>query len=359
MSNTTIRQVSIESLTIPLLEPFTIATGSVSAARNVLIIIKLQDGSIGYGECAPFPPSTGESQETAMAAAQSCVELLKGRDAAQWRTLAKLVRSLFYAQATVCAGMEMAILDALTRSYNIPLFIFLGGASSSIETDISIPIVTPERAYMLAQEIMTRGINTIKIKVGSDLREDVARVEAVRSGAPTLGLTLDANQGYTPNEALLCLEALDDRDIRPLLLEQPVHKDDYDGLRYVLQHTTVPIAADESATNAASVSRLIESKSVNVITIKLMKAGIVGALDIAALCQANHIQLMIGAMIETRLAISAAAHVAAALGDFRFVDLDTPMLLADDPFRGGYAQKGGIYDLSEIKSGLGIELAYR
>src|SRR5882724_11540532 len=125
MSNTTIRQVSVEALTIPLLEPFTIATGGVSAARNVLIIIKLQDGGIGYGECAPFPPSTGESQETAIAAAQSCAELLIGRDAAQWRTLAKLVRSLFYAQATVCAGMEMAILDALTRSYGIPLFVFL------------------------------------------------------------------------------------------------------------------------------------------------------------------------------------------------------------------------------------------
>src|ERR1700730_13122706 len=117
MTRTTIQSILVTPLTIPLLEPFTIATGSVSAARNVLIIIKLQDGSIGYGECAPFPPSTGESQETAMAAALSCTELLKGRDAAQWRTLAKLVRSLFYAQATVCAGMEMAILDALTRSY--------------------------------------------------------------------------------------------------------------------------------------------------------------------------------------------------------------------------------------------------
>jgi L-alanine-DL-glutamate epimerase-like enolase superfamily enzyme len=264
---------------------------------------------------------------------------------------------MFYAQATVCAGMEMAILDALTRSYGIPLYIFLGGASSSVETDMSIPMVTPERAYILAQETVAKGINTIKIKVGGDLREDVNRVEAVRSGAPHLALTLDANQGYTPNEALLCLEALDNRDIRPLLLEQPVHKDDYEGLRYVSQHTTVPVAADESATNSASVAKLIHNQSVNVITVKLMKAGIVDALDIAALCRANNIQLMIGAMIESRLAISAAAHLVAGLGGFRFVDLDTPMLLTSDPFTGGYTQKGGVYDLSEIKSGLGIERA--
>jgi L-Ala-D/L-Glu epimerase len=355
MSSTIIRQVSVEPLNIPLLEPFTIATGSVSDARNVLITITLQDGSIGYGECAPLPPSTGETQETALAAAQSCAELLRGRDAAHWRPLARLIHSVFYAQATVCAGMEIAILDALTRSYGIPLYVFFGGASKSVETDMSIPIVTSERAYILAKETATRGINTIKVKVGGDLREDVDRVEAVRSGAPNLALTLDANQGYTPHEALLCLEALDNRDIRPLLLEQPVHKDDYEGLGYVSQHTTVPVAADESATNAASVARLIRNQSVSVINIKLMKAGIVEALDIAALCRANNIQLMVGAMIESRLAISAAAHLVAGLGGFRFVDLDTPMLLANDPFTGGYTQEGGVYDLSEVKSGLGIE----
>src|SRR5207249_539217 len=208
--------------------------------------------------------------------------------------------------------------DALTRSYGIPLYIFFGGASTSIETDMSIPMVTPERGYELAKDTVARSITSIKIKVGGDIRDDVARVEAIREGAPGLGLTLDANQGYTANEALLCLEALDDRDIRPLLLEQPVHKDDYEGLRYVTQHTAVPVAADESASSAAAVARLLTMGAVNVVNIKLMKAGILEALDIAALCRVNHIELMIGAMIESRLAIAAAAHLAAGLGGFSF-----------------------------------------
>jgi L-alanine-DL-glutamate epimerase-like enolase superfamily enzyme len=206
-----------------------------------------------------------------------------------------------------------------------------------------------------ARGIVARGITTIKIKVGGDIRDDVARVEAIREGAPGLGLTLDANQGYTANEALLCLEALDDRDIRPLMMEQPVHKDDYEGLRYVTQHTTVPIAADESAYSAANVARLIAMAAVNVVTIKLMKCGFVEALDIAAVCRAAHLPLMIGAMMESRLATSAAAHFVAGLGGFRYVDLDTPMLLADDPFTGGYEQRGSIYDVSGVTSGLGIE----
>ncbi len=355
MSRTTIRAITVEPLNIPLKEPFTIATGSVSEAQNVLITVTLEDGSLGYGESAPFSPSTGETQTTALAAAQGCVRLLEGKDAAHWRTLSKLMRSVYYSQATVIAGMEMALLDALARSYGIPLYVFFGGVSSAVETDMSIPMVTPEHGYELAKEIVARGIRTIKIKVGGDLREDVARVEAIREAAPGIGLTLDANQGYTPAEALLCMEALNDRDIRPLMLEQPVHKDDYEGLRYVTQHTGVPIAADESAYSAANVAHLIAMGAANVINIKLMKCGLVEALDIAAVCRATHTELMIGAMIESRLATAAAAHFVAGLGGFRYIDLDTPMLLAEDPFTGGYEQHEGVYDLSSVKAGLGVE----
>ncbi len=126
MAATTIQSVIVEPLTIPLLEPFTIATGSVSSARNVLITITLQDGSVGYGECAPFSPSTGESQETALAAAQGCIDSLQGQDATRWRQISKLIHSLYYTQTTVCAGIEMALLDALARSYSMPLYVFLG-----------------------------------------------------------------------------------------------------------------------------------------------------------------------------------------------------------------------------------------
>src|ERR1700686_1254438 len=142
MSRTTIRSVVVEPLNIPLLEPFTIATGGVTEARNVLITVTLADGSIGYGESAPFSPSTGETQETALAAAQGCAALVEGKDAANWRVLSRLMHSVYFSQHTAIAGMEMAVLDALTRSYGLPLYIFFGGASSAIETDYSIPMVT-------------------------------------------------------------------------------------------------------------------------------------------------------------------------------------------------------------------------
>src|SRR5436853_5638610 len=99
MPGRTIQSVTIEPLNIPLLEPFTIATGSVSEARNVLITITLDDGSVGYGESAPFSPSTGETQETALAAARGCAALIEGKDAAHWRTLSRLMRSVYFSQA--------------------------------------------------------------------------------------------------------------------------------------------------------------------------------------------------------------------------------------------------------------------
>jgi L-alanine-DL-glutamate epimerase-like enolase superfamily enzyme len=92
----------------------------------------------------------------------------------------------------------------------------------------------------------------------------------------------------------------------------------------------------------------------SVVNIKLMKSGIVETLDIAAVCRAAHIGLMVGAMMESRLGVAASAHLIAGLGGFEYVDLDTPMLLADDPFTGGYDQEAMTYSLERVKAGLGV-----
>jgi L-alanine-DL-glutamate epimerase-like enolase superfamily enzyme len=355
MSRTTITSVQVEPLNIPFPEPFPIATGVMSAAQNVLITLTLDDGTIGYGECSPISLITGESQATALAAAGECARLLEGRDVAHWRALSKLIRSVFSGQKSVCAGIEMAMLDALTRSLHVPLYVFFGGANSFVETDISIAMVSPDHAYELAQDAVAHGLSRIKIKIGGDVVEDVARVEAIHRAAPDLGLTLDANQGYTPGNALRCLLELERRGIIPLMMEQPVHKDDFEGLRYVTQHTPIPVAADESATNSAEVMRLLAAGAVNVINIKLQKSGLVDSLTIAAICHATKTPLMIGAMAESRLGASASAHFAAGVGGFSYIDLDSPMHLLDDPFTGGYEQRGGVYDLSGIENGMGVE----
>lgn len=356
VAGTRITALAVEPLDIPLYEPFAISTGAVTSARNLLIRITLADGATGLGEAAPFPPSGGETQETALAAVRGMEPLVVGADAASWRPLSAALTASFEHQTTARAGVEMAILDALTRSWGIPLAHLFGGAESSVETDITIPIEQPDHMAALAREYAERGARTLKLKVGTTPEDDLRRVLAIHRAAPDCELMLDGNQGFSASGALELVRLLDDAGVRPVLFEQPVHRHDIEGLRFVTERAGIPVAADEAVHHAADALLVAGRRAANVVNIKLMKSGIVEALDIAAVCRAAHIGLMVGAMMESRLAISVAAHLVAGLGGFRFVDLDTPMLLAEDPFEGGYLQDGMVYSLDFTRSGHGVSL---
>lgn len=355
-SPTLITRLEVEPLDIPLIEPFAIATGRVTSARNVLVRVTLADGTVGLGEAAPFPPSGGETQETALAAAEGMRPLVESADAGAWRVLSARLTASFEHQESARAAVEIAVLDALTRAYGIPLYQFFGGAESAVETDVSIPLEAPDHMAALAEQYAARGARVLKLKVGTDVEDDADRVLAVAERAPDCDLILDGNQGYSAREALDLLETLESEDMEPLLFEQPVHRHDFEGLRFVTERARVPVAADESVHTAADALRIARMGAANVINIKLMKSGIVEALDIAAVCRAAHIRLMVGAMMESRLGVAASAHFIAGLGGFEYVDLDTPMLLADDPFTGGFEQEGMTYSLERVKAGLGVSL---
>lgn len=355
-SPTTITDVQVEALDIPLYEPFTIATGRTDSSRGALVRVTLADGSSGIGEASPLPPSGGESQETAIAAIQGMFPLLLGHDAAAWRPLAHHLAGTFEHQAAARAGVEIAMLDALTRAWGMPLFRLFGGATTEVETDITIPIGDAGHMGELATDYAGRGAATLKLKVGTEVDADVERVLAVAAAAPDCDLILDGNQGYTPYEALDLITALAEEDVRPILFEQPVHRHDLEGLRFVNERAGLPVAADESVHTAADALRIARMGAASAVNIKLMKSGVVEALDIAAVCRAAHLEMMVGAMMESRLGIAAAVHFIAGLGGFSYVDLDTPMLLADDPFTGGYTQSGMVYRLDPLQPGLGVRL---
>src|SRR5690242_15163921 len=172
-SPTRIRSIEFEPLNIPLIEPFIIAIGRLDEVRNVLITVRLENGVIGYGEAAPLEPINGENQATVLATLQTLAALLTGQDVMRWRALSKEMAGVFVAQSAARAGLEMAMLDAATKSMKVPLYQFLGGMSDRVETDISIPIVEPERARELAAGIAAQGVRYIKIKVGSGIEADV------------------------------------------------------------------------------------------------------------------------------------------------------------------------------------------
>lgn len=353
MEGTKITNVYIEKLNIPLDAPFTIATGAKYQIENVLITIELENRIKGFGEAAPLEPVNGENQGTAFATLQSCREYLIGQDVSDYRQISKHLKGVFWAQVTARCAIEMALLDAFTKSLNIPLYRFIGGAENQIETDYTVDIVDADTAKANAKTLAAKGYRTLKTKVGKKLNDDVARVIAIKEGAPDCRIMLDANQGYAPNEAIHFLEVLEKHGIRPELFEQPVVKHDLQGMKRVKDSTSVPVAADESVFTAADALAVVKADCADLINIKIMKSGLVEALDIAAIARSANKGLMIGCMLESKLGLGTSVHLAAGLGGFNFIDLDPHIDPALEPFIGGPEFADPYYRMTS-EAGIGI-----
>ncbi len=364
MMSDPLRILRIESgpLDIRLHAPFGIAGGAQDLARNALVRLELSDGSVGLGEAAPFPAYNGETQEQALRVLSVAGGAVVGREASlgKWRRLAEEFRRAGGGSsgAAQCA-FEMALLDALTRREGLPLWRFFGGAGTELETDMTVTTGSPEESASAAGEIRARGMRTIKVKVGGAAgpAHDLARLRAIREAAPEAALILDGNAGLSRVAAADLVRGLKAAGIAPVLLEQWLAKDDHAGARELAEFSGWRLAADEAACTAEDVARLAEAGAAQVVNIKLMKAGIAVALDLAEAARRAGLGLMIGGNVESRLAMTCSACFAAGLGGFEFVDLDTPLFLAADPFAGGMRYEGARISLGDISAGLGMSLA--
>jgi L-alanine-DL-glutamate epimerase-like enolase superfamily enzyme len=365
MKRAAVRLLSVTRLDVPMREPFAIAGGAQTRVANILARAELADGTVGWGEGAPMPAFNGETQAGTLSAARRAAKALIKEDAGSWGAWGPRLARLLPRRAAARAALEMALLDAWTRRLGTPLRLLFGGAEDKILTDISIPLVSPIAAARAARRIRAFGVRTIKIKVGrtrkvktgAGVEEDAARVLAVAMAARGSRLLLDANGGLSVSQALRLLSMLRSEGVQPELFEQPVPEGDFDGLRAVRRRGRILVAADESASSSAQILALAKASAVDVVNIKVMKLGLLGALDAARVARACGFQLMIGGLVESRLGMTAAAHLAAGLGGFSYFDLDTPLFFARDPMRGVPIRHGGVYDLSKVRAGIGVRPA--
>ncbi|MBK7713730.1 MAG: dipeptide epimerase [Bacteroidales bacterium] len=354
MERIKIIKVLIDPINVALDEPFRIAIGTKYSIENALVTIVLSNGIEGYGEAAPLEPINGENQATVLATLNSCRDFLTGNDISEYSAMAKKLKSVFWAQVTARCAIEMALLDAYTKCLDIPFYKFLGGSDNKVETDYTIDIVAPDIARINAAKLSGKGYRILKTKVGKNLTDDIDRILAIRDGAPGCGITLDANQGYSPVEAVHFLRELEKNNIHPVLFEQPVIKTDLAGMRFVKDHSFVPIAADESVFTSADAINIVRTGCADVINIKIMKSGILEAIEIATIARAANIKLMIGCMLETKLGLGCSVSLVAGLGCFSYVDLDPHIDPENEPFTGGPDYSAPYYTIPEDVSGLGI-----
>lgn len=338
-----------------LSESFEIAGGAAHEHAGAFVRLTLKDGTVGHGEASPLPAFNGETAEGSLAAIRRAGRSWLGRDGAAWRTrLEELETALPRGAGAARAALGMALLDAWTRRAGLPLRALFGGARSRVVSDVTVTILPPGDAAAAARRIRAFGVRTVKIKVGRDPESDAARVAAVAAVDPRFTLTLDANQGYGPRQSLALLKLLKKRGLRIAMFEQPAAAGDWDGLARVARLGGVPVAADESLTCRADALGLARRGGISVLNLKLMKMGLLEAWDCAMIARASGLGLMIGGMIETSLAMGCAAHFAAGIGGFGVVDLDTPLWLKRDPTRGLRIARGGVYDLSAVRAGIGV-----
>jgi len=336
-----VHKVEIWPVDLPLTDPFVVATGELGTAQNIFVRITLQNGTVGYGEIAPFPDVTGEDRASSFAMAKELAKAALGQSATQYRRLARVFQEIVPTHPAARCGLETALVDAVGRAGGLPLWALWGGADvRERETDITIPITDLDRTLTLAREWFCQGFRVFKMKVGKDVDQDICRLEAIHRSFPNVAFIVDSNQGFAREEVLKFAKGVNRFGGSILLFEQPVAKNDLDSLAALRSSLNIPIAADESVQTVEDLKSIIQNQAADFINIKITKSGLLEAAEIASLARMSGLRLMIGGMVEARVAMGCSFSLVLGLGGFEVLDLDTPLLLAEDPVKGGYDYEG-------------------
>jgi L-alanine-DL-glutamate epimerase-like enolase superfamily enzyme len=346
-SKLVIDDVRIYKFDIPLKDVFTIATMSLSTAQNLLVEVRTNEGLIGWGEASSFRSIVGETQRINIAAALELKPLLIGRNPMALRPLMEQVEAWLPRNTTLKSALDMALFDIAAQACGLPLYAYLGGERREMETDFTLGIGNPAEAGEKALAIQEMGFRIIKVKLGLSDEEDHRRLTDIRRAVgPHIVLRIDANQAWDRIIATRSLRSFKELNIE--FCEQPCGARDLQGMRYVHQHASIPVMADESVFSAADALEIVQQDAAASINIKLSKAGgIHFAQQIAYVAKAAFRPCMIGCMSESRLGITAAAHFASAHPIIRYFDLDSCLEHAESRILGGIEYRGGSISLPD------------
>jgi len=350
-----IADVEIFLFDIPLTSPFRIAIGEMTAATDLLVRVHTDQGVVGLGEACPFPPITGETQATNAAAAKAIRDMIVGKDPLAIDALLREIGPLVHANPSAVAAFDMALHDILGKVAGLPLFRLLGGTKNVFETDVTTSLDTLDKMTAESKKYADMGYKTLKVKVGLDPDEDFARLEAIRRAVgPKVAIRIDANQGWTVPQAIYALRKMEPLSVE--FCEQPVRASDTAGMRAVRSQSPISIMADESLFGPADAVELIRAEACDSFNIKVMKAGgLLNSIRIAHVADAANMRCMVGCMLESNLALTAAAHVVASQANIVYADLDGNTEHVENPIIGGMTVKAGTLTLPETP-GLGCDV---
>ncbi len=351
-----IKDIHIRTLKAPLKTPFITSLRRVEALEDIVVIIECDDGTVGVGEGAPTPVITGETMGSMIAAVEYIKPFILDLDIEEFDVILNNIHTSILKNTTAKSALEIALYDLKAKSLKQPLYQMLGGTKRNFKTDITISMGDIDKMVSDSLDAVNLGYDTLKIKIGGNPQKDVERVIAIHKALDqNIKLRLDANQGWTAEESVDLLYALEKQDIIAEFIEQPVAADDIEGLRYIKERVQTPLLADESIFSVKDAKRLLEMEAIDYVNIKLAKtAGITQALALADLSKTFGVKCMIGCMLEGPISVAAGVHVASAKADIiTMLDLDAVSLLASHPIKTSI-----VFNESEIRLsediGLGV-----
>ena len=353
-----IQSIETFEVSVPLVKPFKTALRTVTTAHSIYVVMTDEAGRKGYGEAPPTHVITGETLISIKHTIDAILApALIGKDLANAEQLFTILHETIIGNTSAKAALDMAIFDLLAQQVNQPLYRYLGGYRETVETDFTVSVNEPSEMAEDAKQYVNAGFDVLKIKVGiGNIRDDIARIKAIRERVGyDIKLRLDANQGWTVKEAVKAIRHMEDAGLNIELIEQPVRKHDFEGLKYVTSHTYTPIMADESVFSPVDLRRLLEMRAADLVNLKLMKSGgIYKAMQMNKMAEAYGVECMVGSMIETKIGLSAAAHFAASQRNITRYDFDAPLMLAKETIDGGIEYQGRIITFTK-DAGLGIK----
>ena len=333
-----IRDIQAGRISLPLRHPFKTALRTVTAVEDVVVRVIADDGQIGYGEAPPTAVITGDTLGSIECAVRDFIRpALVGMDVENLDGVMTKLYSCMVHNSSAKAAVDMAVYDLWGKCLGRPVYQLLGGARESFKTDLTISVNGVDEMVRDSLEAVERGYDILKIKVGKDSAADIERIYKIRMAVGYgVQIRVDANQGWTPKDSVRIISAMEDKGLGIELVEQPVKAADVDGMRYVTERVATPILADEAVFSARDAVDILRTGAADLVNIKLMKTGgIWQALKICDVAELYGAECMIGCMLESRVSVAAAAHLAAGRSVITKADLDGPSLCSIDPFSGG------------------------
>ena len=325
----------------------------INQVNTVFVRLQTKDGRDAWGCAVLHPDRTSEEIHDVLLACQKGADLAPDLNPINIEhSLAHLAQAIDDVPAAMCA-FDLAFHDLLGLAAGLPLYRILGGYRNKMITSATVYLGSVQESVEQAQMRASQGFRLLKIKGGLDPEEDVRRVQAIRRSLPDLVLRLDADGGYTVEQALDVSRALGNY---LEMIEQPTPAEDLTGLRQVTRHSPVPVLADQSVQGPASALEIATHRYADGLSIKVASCGgLRCARQIDAIARVSHLTMMVSCLIEPALMTAAGLSFALSSPGIEYADLDGYLDITNDPTIPGFLMKDGWLIATDVP-GLGCRV---